>query len=276
MNTKCIAYYQYQLKKILICLNIIPAFMDEIGVSVAMAVYNGEKYVRDQIISILRQLRKDDELIISYDESSDNSLSILTEFARSDRRVKIYNNPYKSGVVKNFQNAVEHCSGDIIFLSDQDDVWLPNKVDRVLCEFEDSHVAVVIHDSKLTDSDLNIKFDSTFKLRGGVRTSFLGNIYRLSYIGCCMAFRGFYKELVVPFPTIYRSHDWWIGSLLSCGRTKIKAIDEALILHRDHANNVTPKSRPSLNYQFQVRWIIIKNVIARYLYKIRIDKSHNL
>lgn len=157
-------------------------------VSVAMAVYNGEKYVRDQIVSILSQLRKDDELIISYDESSDNSLSILTEFAQSDKRVKIYDNPYKPGVVKNFQNAVEHCLGDIIFLSDQDDVWLPNKVDKVLREFENPHVAVVIHDSKLTDSDLNVRFKSTFKLRGGVRTSFLGNIYRLSYIGCCMAF----------------------------------------------------------------------------------------
>ena len=245
-------------------------------VSVAMAVYNGEKYVRDQIVSILSQLRKDDELIISYDESSDNSLSILTEFAQSDKRVKIYDNPYKPGVVKNFQNAVEHCLGDIIFLSDQDDVWLPNKVDKVLREFENPHVAVVIHDSKLTDSDLNVRFKSTFKLRGGVRTSFLGNIYRLSYIGCCMAFISFYKELVVPFPTIYRSHDWWIGSMLSCGKTKIKAIDEALILHREHANNATPKSRPPLNYQLQVRWIIIKNVIARYLYKIRIDKSHNL
>lgn len=245
-------------------------------VSVAMAVYNGEKYVRDQIVSILSQLRKDDELIISYDESSDNSLSILTEFAQSDKRVKIYDNPYKPGVVKNFQNAVEHCLGDIIFLSDQDDVWLPNKVDKVLREFENPHVAVVIHDSKLTDSDLNVRFKSTFKLRGGVRTSFLGNIYRLSYIGCCMAFGSFYKELVVPFPTIYRSHDWWIGSMLSCGKTKIKAIDEALILHREHANNATPKSRPPLNYQLQVRWIIIKNVIARYLYKIRIDKSHNL
>ena len=110
-------------------------------VSVAMAVYNGEKYVRDQIVSILSQLRKDDELIISYDESS---LSILTEFAQSDKRVKIYDNPYKPGVVKNFQNAVEHCLGDIIFLSDQDDVWLPNKVDKVLREFENPHVAVVI------------------------------------------------------------------------------------------------------------------------------------
>ena len=81
---------------------------------------------------------------------------------------------------------------------------------------------------------------------------------------------------MVPFPTLYRSHDWWIGSMLSCGKTNIKAIDEALILHREHANNATPKSRPPLNYQLQVRWIIIKNVIARYLYKIRIDKSHNL
>lgn len=241
-------------------------------ISVAMAVYNGEKYLCEQINSILCQLSKDDELVISYDESTDATKDILNEYAHNDSRVKVFENPYKPNIVKNFQNAVEHCSGDIIFYSDQDDVWLPNKIKRVLKEFAASEVAVVFHDAYLTDSKLNIISDSTFKCRGGVRETTLGNLFRLSYIGCCMAFRAKYVPVVLPIPTISRSHDWWTGCLLGIGRTKLKAIREPLIYHRNHGNNATPTHRPSLAYQLQVRWIIIKNMILRYRRKCAIDK----
>ncbi len=246
--------------------------MDEIRVSVAMAVYDGEKYVRDQIISILSQLRKNDELIISYDESSDKSLAILRHFEQLDKRVKIYKNPYRKGVVKNFQNAIEQTTGDIVFLSDQDDIWLPNKIETILPEFNNVKVAAVFHDAYLADQDLSIISDSTFLLRGGARETTLGNLYRLSYIGCCMAFRSIYKEVIIPIPTIYRSHDWWIGCLLGCGKTKLKAVHIPLIYHRLHDNNATPKKRPSLSYQLQVRWIILINIIRRICRKIKIDK----
>ena len=245
-------------------------------VSVAMAVYNGEKYIRKQIDSILIQLNPDDELIVSTDESTDNTNAILAEIANKDSRVKVYSNPYKSGVVKNFQNAVEHCTGDVILYSDQDDVWMDNKVELVRKEFENPYVSVVIHDAKLTDSDLNIIHESTFKLRGGYRTSFWGNFIRLSYIGCCMGFRAIYKDIVTPIPTIYRSHDWWTGCLLVCGKTQMKVINKPLILHRVHENNATPKKRPSIGYQLQVRWIILTNTIRRYRRKVQIDKKIGL
>lgn len=245
-------------------------------ISVAMAVYNGEKYIQEQIDSILSQLGKDDELIISIDKSTDNTLDILNLIREEDSRLSIYENPYFPGVVKNFQNALEHCTGDVIFYSDQDDVWMGNKIDLVMKEFEDERVAVVVHDAKLTDSALNVTHASTFDLRGGVRTSFWGNFYRLSYIGCCMAFRADYKDVIIPIPTIYRSHDWWTGSLLACGKTKIKAIRKPLILHREHFDNATPKTRPSLFYQLEVRWIILKNCILRYKKKITIDKKRGL
>lgn len=241
-------------------------------ISVAMAVYNGEKYLREQMDSILYQLSDKDELVVSYDESADSTRTILERNEKIDERVKVFKNPYRSGVVHNFQNAVEHCSGDIIFYSDQDDVWMPNKIKRVLREFEDPKVAVVFHDASLTDANLKVIESSTFKLRGGARETTLGNLFRLSYIGCCMAFRAEYKEVILPIPTIYRSHDWWTGCLLGTGRTKMKAIHEPLIYHRDHENNATPKTRPSLSYQLQVRWIIIKNIILRYRRKREIDK----
>ena len=92
-------------------------------ISVAMAVYNGSKYIRQQIDSILPQLREGDELIISYDESQDDTLEIIRTYERKDARVKVFTDP-GSGVTDNFNNAISHCTGDYIFLSDQDDVWL--------------------------------------------------------------------------------------------------------------------------------------------------------
>lgn len=245
-------------------------------VSVAMAVYNGEKYIKEQVDSILCQLNTDDELIISIDNSTDNTLELLKCIQSKDKRLIIYNNPYNPGVVKNFQNAVEHCSGDIIFYADQDDIWLPNKVNIIREHFTDHRVAAVVHDAQLTDTNLNVIAPSTFKLRGGVRTSFLGNFIRLSYIGCCMAFRAKYKDVILPIPTIDRSHDWWTGCLLACGKSKIVAVQDALILHRFHDKNATPKKRPSLIYQLQVRWIILKNIILRYKQKRKIDNLLNL
>lgn len=242
-------------------------------VSVAMAVYNGANYLREQIDSILCQLSENDELIVSFDESTDMSKEILDNYMRIDKRVKVFKNHYNPGVVKNFQNALEHASGDIIFFSDQDDVWLPGKVELVMKEFEDPYVSVVIHDSYPTDAKLNILKDSTFKCRGGARKTTLGNWIRLSYIGCCMAFRADYKSVIVPIPTIHRSHDWWTGCLLACGKTRMSVINKPLIYHREHGDNVTPMKRPPLSYQIQVRWIILKNIILRYNRKMKIDKK---
>ena len=232
-----------------------------VRVSVAMAVYNGEKHLKEQIDSITCQLLPQDELVISYDNSTDNSLNIIKAYTSKDQRIRYYKNEIRPGVVKNFENAVTYCTGEIIFYSDQDDVWMPDKIEKVLNKFEDPKVTVVIHDSSLTDEELNITHPSTFKLRNG-NTNLFKNLIRLSYIGCCLAFRSEMKKVVLPIPTIYRSHDWWTGSICSC-YGKMEKIDEALILHRLHENNATPVKRPSLRYQLSVRWIILINLIIR-------------
>ena len=89
-------------------------------ISVAMATYNGEKYIKKQIESILINLNKDDELIISDDGSKDKTLDIIKSI--KDKRIKIISGP-KQGVIKNFENALNNCTGEYIFLSDQDDIW---------------------------------------------------------------------------------------------------------------------------------------------------------
>lgn len=240
-------------------------------ISIAMAVYNGEKYLREQIDSILPQLLDNDELIISYDKSIDNSYEIIKEYVKKDSRVKCFENNIKPGVVKNFENAVNHCTGEIIFYSDQDDVWKDDKIIKVVEKFKNPNVSVVIHDSSLTDEKLNITHPSTFKMRNG-NTLFIRNFIRLSYIGCCLAFRGNLKNVVLPIPTIHRSHDWWTGSICSCFG-KMEKIDESLVLHRQHENNATPPKRPSFSYQVTVRWIILNNLVRRKInFKKRMKK----
>lgn len=247
---------------------------DRPSVSVAMAVYNGEKFVRQQIDSILCQLKKNDELVISCDNSIDSTWDIIMGYSKMDERVKCFKNPYSAGVVNNFQNALEHTTNEIIFFSDQDDYWLESKIEKVLKKFQDNRVTVVIHDACLTDENLCITSPSTFKLRGGVKTTLWGNLIRLRYIGCCMAFRSIFKEVIIPIPMKYSSHDWWTGSVCTIGGGKMEVIKEPLIYHRIHSANVSPTKRPSIKYQLEWRWIIISNLIKRYRKIVRLNGNN--
>ena len=105
------------------------------SISVAMAAYNGQKYIADQIESILNQLYPTDELVVSMDFSTDQTEEIVLEYAKKDSRIHLITGPSK-GVIKNFENAIAYTQNEIIFLADQDDFWLPGKVERVLKEFE--------------------------------------------------------------------------------------------------------------------------------------------
>lgn len=243
------------------------------SVSIAMAVCNGEKYIREQLDSILVQLQENDEIIVSFDPSTDETLNIVKEYVIKDNRVKLfYNENHTRGLVSNFQNALQHCKGDIIFYSDQDDVWMEDKIEKVCKRFENPKVTVVIHDTSLTDENLNVYEESTFKLRGG-STGVLKNLIRLSYIGCAMAFRKEMLKVVLPLATKQRSHDWWTGSICSCyGRMEM--INEPLILHRIHGGNATPKRRPPISYQFSVRFRIVSQMIYRKLKIHQIEKVY--
>ncbi|MDP8219668.1 MAG: glycosyltransferase family 2 protein [Candidatus Theseobacter exili] len=229
-------------------------------VSVAMAVYNGEKYIKEQLDSIIVQLQNNDELIISYDNSTDNTWNIINTYASNDSRIKVVVNQGK-GVVRNFENAIHHCQGKYIFFADQDDVWMKEKVEIVLEAFKDPKVTTVIHDACLTDEALNVIHPSTFVIRNG-SPNVIHNFLRLSYIGCCLAFRSELKEIILPIPTVSRSHDWWTGTICSIFG-KMVMIDKVLIYHRQHGNNATPKTRSPIHYQINVRWIIMMNAIKR-------------
>ena len=155
--------------------------------SVAMAFYNGAKYIDEQIRSILDNMEETDELIISVDDASDGSEAILEDWVQNDQRIRIIKGPGK-GVVKNFENAFKHCRGEIIFLSDQDDVWKKNKMSEIERVFEDPKVMAVVHDAQIVDEKLSSLDQTTFEWRNS-GTGFWKNMKKNSYIGCCMAVR---------------------------------------------------------------------------------------
>ena len=122
---------------------------ETVRVSVAMVTYNGGRYLRQQLDSVLEQLGDQDELVVSDDGSEDDTLLILREYQRRDKKIRILEGPGK-GIKKNVEHAVLGTRGSYIFLADQDDIWLPGKVERILQVFQEQKVSVVVHDAKRT------------------------------------------------------------------------------------------------------------------------------
>lgn len=229
-------------------------------ISVAMATYNGEKYIKEQINSILNNLSKDDELIISDDGSTDNTIKIIKEYIKKDSRIKFFDGP-KLGVKQNFANAIKNCTGDYIFLSDQDDIWEPNKVSEVMNYFKNEKVILVEHDCTIVDNDYNIIEDSFFKFRKCGKGT-IKNIYKNTYIGCCMAFDAKLKEKILPIPNNIEMHDQWIG-LIAERNGNVKFINKNLIKYRRHGENVTTLKHYPLKKMIINRLNLIKEYIKR-------------
>lgn len=233
-------------------------------ISVAMAVYNGEKYFEAQLVSILSQLDEDDEVIISLDPSTDRTEIIIRNYCKMDKRIHVCRGTGE-GVIKNFENAVRHCRNEIIFLCDQDDVWVENKVSLVLKRFENSKVMLVVHDAKVVNEYLEVKEASFFSIRNS-RPGILKNIINNSYIGCCMAFRRKCLKRILPFPKDIPMHDQWIGVCCKSMGT-VDFLPEKLLLYRRHEGNVSEMQHASFVQMFVWRWNLIKAIVVRILLK---------
>lgn len=234
-------------------------------ISVCMATYNGAKYIKEQIDSILPQLGENDELVISDDGSKDDTCLIISSY--NDNRIRLLFNNGNHGFIGNFENALEHCKGDYIFLSDQDDFWKDNKV-TVVMELLKKY-ALVIHDAELVDGEgKSIGHTYYYSMHNG--TSFLMNLWKTRWLGCCMAFNREVLDYCLPFPEKIVGHDYWIGMM---GMLKFKYLfmPEVLMCYRRHGDNVSPsgeKSPNSLFYKlFVKRWNLIKSILKRLLQK---------
>ena len=208
-------------------------------VSVALPVYNGAQYLAEQLESILNQLEPTDEVVAAYQQCGDASLEILQSFQQRDQRVKIYVNQ-QTGVTANFNLAIAKCTGDYIFISDQDDVWLPNKRTRVVAALKESGADLVVHNAVHTDAELNPQEHNFFEIYP-IGPGVWHNIVKPRMSGCCMAFTRAYQKKLLPLPEIY-GYDQWVNVLAECCGTVVY-LEDVLLLHRLHGDNVTTPTR---------------------------------
>lgn len=230
-------------------------------ISVALAAYEGEAYIEAQLRSILPQLSHDDEIIVSDDKPGGATERIVRRVMADDPRV-LYVEGKGQGVVANFVNAIRHCRGDKIYLCDQDDVWLPDKVRQVTEAFE-SGATLVLHNAYVTDKDLNITDYSFFALRGS-KPGFLRNIVKNSYMGCCMAFDRKLLKKIMPMPKHLPMHDQWIG-LMGEMYGKVAFLDAPLLYYRRTGNNVTG-GETTTKQKLQWRRYLIRRLIGRIVF----------
>lgn len=232
--------------------------MRNFSISVAMATYNGEKYIEEQVRSILANLESFDEVIVSDDGSTDNTRDIIKGI--NDKRIVVIDGPQK-GVISNFENAIRNCGGRYIFLSDQDDVWEADKVEKVLKAFENGNPPVVVHDCVVVDGNKEVLEESFFKFRNSGPGA-LKNIYKNTYVGCCMAFNAALKDAILPIPTDIEMHDQWIGIIGDKLGTNV-FIEDKLIKFRRHGDN----SSDCFNHHSTKKMIINRLILIKRLFK---------
>ena len=240
-------------------------------ITVCIATFNGEKYIREQLNSILFQLSLQDEVIVSDDGSIDDTISIIKSF--NDNRIKIIDGVHRHSPTLNFENALKEAKGDYIFLADQDDVWKDDKVKNCLKWLQ--HYDCIISDAEVTDDNLNITSPSLYQLMN-IKSGRVYNIlYKNGYTGCCMAFTRRVKDAALPFPKDIPMHDIWIGNVAAL-LNKVKFIDDKLIYFRRHSLTISCNgkgSRYSLYKRLMFRVSILKNIIL-LIHKIKGLTTH--
>ncbi len=230
-------------------------------ISVCLSTFNGEKYIYEQIQSILLQLDICDELIISDDNSTDKTIEIIQSF--NDNRIKLFKNSVTKGVLLNVENALLKSTGDVIFLADQDDIWLPDKVQKFMKGLEQSDL--IVSDCFIVDANLKHIEDSFFRVNNS-QTNKWNALLRNSYLGCCMAFNRKVLIKALPFPAQIPMHDIWIGNIAAF-YFKAGFINDKLIYYRRHGGNVSTSSEPSRTNLFQklyFRFSVVKELIKRF------------
>lgn len=225
-------------------------------ISIALAAYNGARYIGLQLQSILSQLGTNDEVVVVDDASTDDTIARVEAFR--DPRIKILANPSNRGVFHTFERALQATSGEIVFLSDQDDVWEPNKVSTILSAFQDPKVSLVLSDAAIIDAEGGIIEPSFYTSTGPFSGSLFQTLLRNRYLGCTMAMRKMILRKVLPFPPRMPMHDMWIG-VVNRIHGKVIFINQPLMRYRRHGGNVSRSG----NLIQKLRWraILAENVI---------------
>ena len=233
------------------------------SISVCMAIKNGATFIHEQISSILPQLAVGDEVVISDDYSTDDSITMVQKF--NDPRIRVVHNNGQ-GIVSNFETALRASRGTYVFLADQDDVWKENKILTMLSYLR--NYDLVVSDCTVVNEFLVPTTESFFR-RNHSGKGILRNLLKNSYMGCCMAFHRRVLEKALPFPKQIHMHDAWIG-LIGELYFSVHFTPTNLVYHRRHLNNATSTSKKSnsgwVDRIISRYWLLKKLIESKYAF----------
>ena len=245
------------------------------SISVAMATFNGKSYIEEQVSTILKCLSEGDELVISDAKSTDGTEEFLKKICKNFPQVRIVkwsNRPEDSvirSVAANFVNAVNHCKNDIIVLSDQDDIWLHDRLDFVREAHRNSKCVCSVADALVVNED-RLNSHTIFQQKKP-RTGFFRNLAKLTVLGCQLSFR---KSALLPFVMMpnnsYITHDWWWYVMIQT-QGQITFSKSPIFKYRRHADNVSAglsKSQNPLLFRIYVRVVFLYYCIKFYIGKM--------
>lgn len=202
-------------------------------ISIAMTTYNGENFLIEQLESFANQTVLPNEVVITDDGSTDNTLNLINSFKETAPfDIRVYSNKINLGYTQNFNKALELCINDLIFLSDQDDVWFPNKLEYMvgLAKLHESKDVFMV-DAELVDADL---LTSGLTKQRQIKNLGLGE--NAFVMGCCIAVRKTFLDIILPIPKDFSGHDNWIVRLADF--LQLRVIDDTTLqLYRRHGNN---------------------------------------
>lgn len=239
-------------------------------ISVCIATFNGEDYIKEQLHSILAQITIYDEVVVCDDGSSDATLSIINNF--NDVRIRVFKNLVRLGYVGNFEKALKLSVGDYIFLSDQDDIWLPGRVVEMMSSLNaSSKLLLVASNFDLIDEagaatgkfrELNPVF------RFGIVNIILIFLGQMPYYGCTFLLKRKILDYCLPIPVGIESHDIWIALIANLFGGVVN-IPGATLQHRIHSRNVTEKNRRRLLVVLKSRSQFFTALLLRF-FKIKL------
>ena len=214
--------------------------ISKVKVSVAIATYNGERFLREQLDSLYSQTRVPDEIVVCDDRSTDGTKDILEEYHQK-YGLTYYINDTNLGVNKNFEKAIRLCSGDYVAICDQDDVWMPHKIQTCLVklqEIEGTQPACVSSQGLGVNKDMKIISKPAKKTDTcGLKANILGSH---NAQGCTMMLNRKLVGLLSDFPSKELMYDGYIGLITPCVGIKYN-ISEPLMCYRHHESNVVGK-----------------------------------
>lgn len=225
--------------------------------SICIASYNGEKYIKKQLLSILEQIHEDDEVVLIDDASNDNTIKICRSL--KDKRIRIYINDRNMGVNKSFERALAIAKGKYIFLADQDDIWTPDRYKQMLNCLKQKEVLCVSGNSIAIDKKgkrINYNLGKLYardscRYKKNIINIFLGKAY---YYGCAMAFRREMMKYLLPFPDYIESHDLWLAMAANYMGGNYH-LEKNVLMRRVHGGNASILKRD-----------MIKKIVSRVIF----------